>query len=127
MRLVRSALLMILVAPLLACPSARPADDPSGELRAERDAAEDEVRARIVSTVIYTVRIYVETDTQRTFLGSLRPRGTQTFVIPRAVLAGRTQIRFRGEPVGPRGRYVSDWIHVERGDVVEWQLFGSPR
>lgn len=86
-----------------------------------------ETRVRIVNSVEMSMRIYAETETQSVYVGDVRPLGRATFRIPRAITQRQGRIRFRAEPVGARGRYVSDWLNYSEGDEIEWQIFGRPR
>jgi hypothetical protein len=69
------------------------------------------------SFVDYTV--YVMRAGQRFRLGLVNAIGTQTFVIPRALISGPTPLRFTADPLGANAQSVSDEITVQPGDQVE--------
>lgn len=100
--------------------------EPTGEIDAQ-PSEDAETRVRIVNSVEMSMRVYAETETQSVYVGDVRPLGRDTFRVPRAVTQRQGRIRFRAEPVGARGRYISDWLNYSEGDEIEWQIFGRPR
>jgi hypothetical protein len=85
--------------------------------RAPAPDAPASVRVENRSFVDYNV--YVVRTGQRFRLGFVNALGTQTFVIPRALMAGPTSLRFTADPVGANAQSVSDEIMVQPGDEVE--------
>lgn len=126
-RLPLVVLALALALALSACPSAREPVEP-GEIDREPAAAEnDEVWVRVVSEVTAVLNVFAETDGQSLRLGTVTPHGDETFQLSDIVLVGLGELRFRAEPIGQPGRFISDRVHPRPGDLIIWRVFGPPR
>ena len=64
------------------------------------------------------VNVYVWSGTQRLRLGSVSGLSTRSLTIPTHLVFGITSLRFELDPVGSRGRPVTNEVSVVQGDEV---------
>lgn len=69
-----------------------------------------------------TIHIYVMGSGQTTSLGQLTSMNTDTFAVPRSVLASSNSIRLIADPIGSTSAYISEPVLVAPGDRVEWTI-----
>ena len=64
------------------------------------------------------VNVYVWSGTQRFRLGAVSGLSTRSLTIPAHLVFGITNLRFELDPVGSRGRPVTNEVSVVKGDEV---------
>jgi hypothetical protein len=66
--------------------------------------------------------VYLLRGAARTRLGTVRGHSSETFLLPRHLVAGLTELRFLVDPIGARGSETSETIVAQPGDIIEVRI-----
>jgi hypothetical protein len=112
-----AAFLGIILAALAGCASsAETAASPGTEV----------LTIRVVNRNWADMRVYLERDGLRDFLGMVTTGTTASFSAPPDMTAAAGSLRLIGDPVGSRLVFASEWFVAEPGRTVEWTIRVRP-
>lgn len=103
-----------------AAPAALEAQTPFAHVEGDRVEAESGTATQVeVRNQNYLdVNVYVWRGSQRTRLGMVSGLSTRSLTIPAHLMFGISSLRFELDPVGSRGRPVTNEVSVVKGDGV---------
>jgi hypothetical protein len=78
-----------------------------------------EVRVKVTNDAFWDANIYLMRGSSRARLGTVNGHSTNTFVLPRQMMLGLTEIRFIVDWIGRRDAEASETIVAEPGDEIE--------
>lgn len=78
-----------------------------------------EVRVKVTNDAFWDANIYLMRGSSRTRLGTVNGHSSHTFVLPRQLVFGLTEIRFIVDWIGRRDAEASETIVAEPGDEIE--------
>lgn len=109
MKYARSGAVLAILATLAGC-GGRQAED--GIIPEER------TMLRVENDAFNDMRIYVWHGAQRLRVGVANGKSVSRFPLPKSVVYGAVSLRFEADPIGGRGRSVSEEITVSPGEEV---------
>ena len=104
-----------------ACSTTRQAPETTVDLNADGGVS-DKTRVRVENQNLAEMTIYVYRGSQRMRLGRASGNGTTVLEIPKSIVSGVTELRFQAEPMGNQRGVVSQPLHVNPGDIVDFYV-----
>ncbi len=117
----RAAFLTLTVAALVAVPAlaAQTASEETSETPA---AVPERTTVRVVNDNWHDMTVYAVRSGYRRRLGTVTSLSSSVFTLPPTFLVQSEELRLIANPIGRRGRFVSEALVISAGDVVEWRL-----
>lgn len=92
----------------------------SGRARnADSTTADEDVRVTVRNDAFWDANIYLLRGAERRRLGTANGNSSATFVVPRSMVFGLTELRFAVDWIGRSGGAASETIVAQPGDHIE--------